>query len=280
MWGSCGFPGNSHDSIIFQSTNLWGKVQQGTVISNIAKVIDGIRVSPLKKGDSAFQFSTWLMKPYTNAILSQKQRYFNYRLSRARMVTEGAYGQLKGRLRILLRKCENRPEYLKMMTLSCMALLDLGDTISRKLDLTVDPTSGERRDRDAIRALLGMCQYPPLRDSNQQVDLIRKKLTKKLWDEKQGHGVCWCIFPVVSCIFTFSVGVKDPWSFHCTNVYVELTFVPSSRPSEQESSSASETFPTATGGRVLMNAAIFFTRTQELFLRACIPVTRNRFIHS
>ena len=97
MWGSCGFPGNSHDSIIFQSTSLWEKVQQGTVIPNIGKVIDGVRVSPVIVGDSAFQFSTWLMKPYTNAILSQEQRYFNYRLSRARMVTEGAYGQLKGR---------------------------------------------------------------------------------------------------------------------------------------------------------------------------------------
>ena len=96
MWGSCGFPGNSHDSIIFQSTSLWEKGPQGTVISNIGKIIDGVRVSPVIVRDSVFQFSTI-------AILSQEQRYFNYRLSRARMVTEGAYGQLKGRYRILLR---------------------------------------------------------------------------------------------------------------------------------------------------------------------------------
>ena len=55
------------------------------------------------------------------------------------MVTEGAYGQLKGRWRILLRKCENSPEYLKTMTLACMVFhnvcLDLGDTISCKLDV-------------------------------------------------------------------------------------------------------------------------------------------------
>ena len=31
------------------------------------------------------------------SILVGKKRYFNYRLSRARMVTECAYGQLKGR---------------------------------------------------------------------------------------------------------------------------------------------------------------------------------------
>jgi len=47
MWGSCGSPGNSHDSIIFQSTSLWEKVQQGTVIPNIGKITDGVHVSPV-----------------------------------------------------------------------------------------------------------------------------------------------------------------------------------------------------------------------------------------
>lgn len=29
IWASCGFPGNSHDSIILQSTNLWSKIKLG-----------------------------------------------------------------------------------------------------------------------------------------------------------------------------------------------------------------------------------------------------------
>ena len=56
----------------------------------------------------------------TNAKLTGKERYFNYRLSRARMVTKCAYGQLKGRLQILLRKCESLPEEVKMITLACI----------------------------------------------------------------------------------------------------------------------------------------------------------------
>ena len=31
IWGSCGFPGNSHDSIIFQSTDLWHSIQEGCI---------------------------------------------------------------------------------------------------------------------------------------------------------------------------------------------------------------------------------------------------------
>jgi len=39
-------------------------------------------------GDSAFPFRIWLIKPYGNERLTPEQGYFNYQLSRARMVTE------------------------------------------------------------------------------------------------------------------------------------------------------------------------------------------------
>ena len=109
VWGSSGFLGNSHDAIIFKSTNLWDALQNG-LLPNIAKVVGEVSVPPLIVGDSAFPLQSWLMKPYTNATLSPKQRYFNYRLSRARMVTESAYGQLKGRWRVLFRKNESNKE--------------------------------------------------------------------------------------------------------------------------------------------------------------------------
>lgn len=50
------------------------------------------------------------MKFYGNIVLILKQRYFNYQLSRVRMVIEGCYGQLKGRWRVFLRKCESSKE--------------------------------------------------------------------------------------------------------------------------------------------------------------------------
>ena len=49
-----------------------------------------------------FPLEAWLMKPYTKLVLKEKQHNFNYRLSRARMVVECSYGQLKGRFYLQL----------------------------------------------------------------------------------------------------------------------------------------------------------------------------------
>ena len=77
-------------------------------------------VPPLVIAEFEFPLTTWVMKPFTHAVLSEKQRHFNYRLSRARMVTEGAYGQLKGRWRGLPRKCESDSENIRRFALACM----------------------------------------------------------------------------------------------------------------------------------------------------------------
>ena len=194
IWASCGYPGNSHDSIIMQSTTLWQDITQGEILPGIAKNVGGVDVPPLIVGDSAFPFQTWLMKPYTNAVLTEKQKYFNYRLSRARMVTEGAYGQLKGQWRVLYRRNECNHKNVRTVTMACIVLhnicIDRGDSLSRKMDLTIDPATGERRDREVIRNLLQMTQGSPVRDTCHQATSIRNCLSEKLWREKEGHGVC------------------------------------------------------------------------------------------
>ena len=77
------------------------------------------------------------MKPYGNSDLTRKQSYFNYRLSSARMVTEGAYRQLKGKWRVLLRKCQSSRDAVRLATLTRIVLhnvcIDQGDSISKKM---------------------------------------------------------------------------------------------------------------------------------------------------
>ena len=188
VWGSCGFPGNSHDAVIFKSTDLWNSIQDG-FIPLIGKSVGDVNVPPLIVGDSAFPLQTWLMKPFTNAVLNPQQRYFNYRLSRARMVTEGAYGQLKGRWRVLLRKSESNRDQVRITTLACMVLHNIcimqGDTISQKLDLSNESNGQEKRSREEIRKLLQMTDCPSVRDVSFEASKVRNALCEKLWLEKE-----------------------------------------------------------------------------------------------
>ena len=187
VWGSCGFPGNSHDSVILQSTSLWADIKGGR-LPNFSQFEQGIYVPPLLLTDSAFPMEAWLMKPYSNAILTKEQRYFNYRLSRARMVVEGAYGQLKGRWRFLLRKSESNHFEVKMATLACMVLhnvcLEQGDTLPAKLDLTIDTLTNEKRDRATIRDVLLMkSRGKSVNPNSKQADKVRLTISKKLMNE-------------------------------------------------------------------------------------------------
>ena len=58
IWASAGFPGNSHDSIVFQSTELYNSICEGNLIPSVAKNESGTDVYPLILGDSAFPFKT------------------------------------------------------------------------------------------------------------------------------------------------------------------------------------------------------------------------------
>lgn len=81
VWDSCNFPGNSHDAVIFRSTDLCNSIQEG-FMPTIRKAVGDITVLVVR--DSALSFRSWLMRPFTNAVLTPQQCSFNYRLSRAR----------------------------------------------------------------------------------------------------------------------------------------------------------------------------------------------------
>ena len=47
IWGSCGYPGNSHDSIILQSTSLWSDIKKGKVLPSFTQVEENIHIHHL-----------------------------------------------------------------------------------------------------------------------------------------------------------------------------------------------------------------------------------------
>ena len=187
VWGSCGFPGNSHDANIFRSTDLWNSIQEG-FIPAIDNAVGDITVHPLTVGDSEFPLRSWLMKPFTNAVLTPQQHYFIYRLSRARMVTGAAYGQLKGRWRVVPRKSESSRDQARITTLACTGLHNIcimqGDAVSRKLDLSLDE-SGGKRNREELRKILQMRDCASIKDASHEATKVRHALSEKLWIEKQ-----------------------------------------------------------------------------------------------
>lgn len=159
----------------------------------VGKTVGDVTFPPLIVGDSAFPLRTWFMKPYTYALLAPQQRNFNYRLSRACMVTEGAYGQLKGRWRVLLQKSQSSQDTVRVTTLACMVLHNVciarGDAISKKLDLSLD-ANGQKRNREEIRKLLQMRNCSSIRDSSQEANKVRNAFCEKLWLEKETGKVC------------------------------------------------------------------------------------------
>ena len=93
-------------------------------------------------GDGAFPLRPWIAKAYGDAVLSAEKRYFNYRESGARMVTDGAFGRVKSKFRVLHKKCQSEKETVKGMALACIVMYNIcigrGGLIPRVFDLSYD----------------------------------------------------------------------------------------------------------------------------------------------
>lgn len=84
------------------------------------KIVSGTEISPVIIGDSAYPLRKWFVKPYPDrGHLTPGEREFNKKLSAARSVVERAFGILKGRWRLLLKKVEQQTRALSKTVLAC-----------------------------------------------------------------------------------------------------------------------------------------------------------------
>ena len=98
LYCGVGAPGSTHDSRMLRSISLYEKIISGNIIPDKGITLgDFGKITLVTIGDVAFRKRAWLLKDTRDP----KQRYFNTKFCSARVVTENAYGMLKGRFRIL-----------------------------------------------------------------------------------------------------------------------------------------------------------------------------------
>ena len=100
-----GWAGSVHDARVFVHSPLYTQITEGRLLPNKTVTINKTEVPLFLIGNSAYPLQTWLMKPFPhNSNLTQEQKNYNYRMCRARIVVENAYGRLKARWRRLLKR--------------------------------------------------------------------------------------------------------------------------------------------------------------------------------
>jgi hypothetical protein len=124
-----GWPGRVHDARVLATSDIYELGNNNRLFPTDTKLISGVQVPFCLLGDPAYPLQTWLMKPYPeNQYTTQNQRYFNYRLSRARMVVECAFGRLKGRWRCLLKRNDSHIANMPHIIMCCAILHNICET--------------------------------------------------------------------------------------------------------------------------------------------------------
>ena len=132
-----GWPGRVHDARVFSNSTLYRKGQANELLPNWTESIGGEEVPLVILGDPAYPLLPWVMKAFAdNGRLSSQQKTFNYRLSRARVTVEHAYGRLKGRWRCLLKRLDVNVSDVPRLVAACCTLHNIceihGDTFDEE----------------------------------------------------------------------------------------------------------------------------------------------------
>lgn len=124
LYCDVGCNGRMSDGGVFAKCTLNAALQRSIANVPNPRKISGIE-EPLSfhiVADDAFPLRDDIMKPHKVRHLTQEQRIFNYRLSRARRVVENAFGILSNRFRLFLTTIALSPEKVEVLVLAACAL--------------------------------------------------------------------------------------------------------------------------------------------------------------
>ena len=149
IWADVGGTGSASDAQIYNNSELKECAEDGSLGFPDPDPLpnDNQDVPYFFIGDDAFALRPSMMKPYCLRGLTNEQRIFNYRLSRARRVVENAFGILANRFQILLSTMQHHPSTVKLIVKTCLILHNLMRTRYPGLqNQQLDRPEGENRD--------------------------------------------------------------------------------------------------------------------------------------
>ena len=128
LWFSVGHPGRNSDAGIFRRSPLKRKLERGQLGLPDAEPLphDHTRNIPyFFIGDEAFPLNSWLMKKFPNRGCTAFHRIFNYRISRARLVVENAFGIMANRWRCFTTTMQQPPKTVCMIVKAALTMQDM-----------------------------------------------------------------------------------------------------------------------------------------------------------
>lgn len=119
-----GSPGSEGDMNVFSRSQLGRNILSDTATMNFppSSIINGEETPYFFIADDAFPLTNRIMKPFNTRNITNSQRIFNYRLSRARRTIENAFGILTMRWGCLRSEFISQPEKVKTIVSACCAL--------------------------------------------------------------------------------------------------------------------------------------------------------------
>ena len=115
-----GFPGSMHDSRVLRNTKISRFLNEGFSVPQVK--VNGKSVSPYLVGNSAYPLMTTILKPFSDSTTDSAEKKFNIELSRAHVAVECAFGVLKSRFQILMKKIDDTLERSNQIIVACCVL--------------------------------------------------------------------------------------------------------------------------------------------------------------
>nr|XP_037273814.1 protein ANTAGONIST OF LIKE HETEROCHROMATIN PROTEIN 1-like [Rhipicephalus microplus] len=137
---SCRAPGSAHDSTALKMSALYKR--SDNLVPHGFRMLRGTAIPFMLVGDPAYPLLPWIMKGHTGR-LSREEESFNVYLSSARNVVEQAFGRLKGRWRILLKRADIYYKFIPTVVIATCALHNFCETHSEGYGASWDQAVAE-----------------------------------------------------------------------------------------------------------------------------------------